>query len=75
MGYLDEEFLRELELMFDELNLRYKREYGESLQKNRDFYPNLLRLGLEQLGDIRERDLDDIEAILDLPPGGRGNDE
>lgn len=73
--YLDEDFLRELELTFDELNLRYKREYGEALQKNRDFYPNLLRLGLEQLGDIRERDLNDIEAILDLPQGGSGNDK
>jgi hypothetical protein len=64
--YLDDEFLQELELTFDELNLRYKREYGEELQKNRDYYPALLQLGLEQLGDVRDQDLAELEATLDL---------
>lgn len=64
--YLDDEFLQELELTFDELNLRYKREYGEELQKNRDYYPALLQLGLEQLGDVRDQDLEEIEEILDI---------
>jgi len=64
--YLDDEFLQELELIFDELNLRYKRKHGDELQKNRDYYPALLQLGLEQLGDVRDQDLEELEEILDI---------
>jgi hypothetical protein len=45
--YLPEETRRELDVRFDELNARYKREYGESLEKNRDYYPAVVRAGLE----------------------------
>ena len=66
MLYLAPELYRELDLTFEELKLRYRRERDGKLQKNRDFYAGLLRLGLAQLGDVRERDLDDIDDDLDL---------
>jgi len=45
--YLPEETRRELDIRFDELNARYKREYGEPLEKNRDYYPAVVRAALE----------------------------
>ncbi|WP_192498532.1 hypothetical protein [Halorussus halophilus] len=66
MLYLDPELYRELDLTFEELKLRYRRERDDKLQKNKDFYAGLLRLGLAQLGDVRERELDEIEDDLDL---------
>ena len=66
MLYLAPELYRELDLTFEELKLRYRRERDDKLQKNRDFYAGLLRLGLAQLGDVRERELDDIEDDLGL---------
>jgi len=52
--YLPEETRRELDVRFDELNARHKREYGESLEKNRDYYPAVVRAGLEDksVGEI-----------------------
>lgn len=67
--YLEDEFKDELELTFDELNLKYKREHGEKLNQNEHFYPQLLRLALDELGDVRDRDLSELEALLDLPDG------
>lgn len=64
--YLEEDFLEELELSFGELNLRFQREHGEELEKNRHWYPRLLALGLEQVGDVRERDLEELEDVLGL---------
>jgi hypothetical protein len=55
--YLPEETRQELDVRFDELNARYKREYGESLEKNRDYYPAVVRAGLEHRS---------IEEILDI---------
>lgn len=66
MLYLDPELYRELDLTFEELKLRYRREHDDKLQKNKDFYAGLLRLGLAELGDVRERDLDELEDDLDL---------
>lgn len=45
--YLPEEIHSELDLRFDELNLQHKREHGEALGKNRDFYPAVIKAGLE----------------------------
>mgnify|MGYP006303337873 CR=1 FL=1 len=45
--YLPEETRRELDIRFDELNARHKREHGEPLEKNRDYYPAVIRAGLE----------------------------
>lgn len=66
MLYLDPDLYRELDLTFEELKLRYRRERDGKLQKNKDFYAGLLRLGLKQLGDVRERDISEIEDDLDL---------
>jgi hypothetical protein len=45
--YLPQELHTELDLRFDELNLQYKREHGEALGKNRDFYPAVIEASLE----------------------------
>lgn len=66
MLYLPPEFHKELDLTFEELNLRFRRERDRKLQKNKDFYAGLLQLGLEQLGSVRDQELDEIEDLLDL---------
>lgn len=45
--YLTEEIHSELDLRFDELNLQHKREHGDALEKNRDFYPAVIKAALE----------------------------
>lgn len=45
--YIPEELHRELDIKFDELNLKSKKETGEGLQKNKDFYPAVIKAGLE----------------------------
>lgn len=55
--YLPEELIEELDIRFDELNARYKREHGEALGKNRHWYPAVIKAGLEGK---------DLEEILDL---------
>lgn len=66
MLYLPPEFHKEIDLTFEELNLRFRRERDRKLEKNKDFYAGLLRLGLERLGDVRDRELDEVEELLDL---------
>lgn len=44
--YLPEEQRQELDLRFDELNLKHKREHGDALQKNRDYYPAVIEAAL-----------------------------
>jgi hypothetical protein len=44
--YLPEEQRRALDLRFDELNLKHKREHGDALQKNRDYYPAVIEAAL-----------------------------
>ncbi|MCG1001878.1 MULTISPECIES: hypothetical protein [Halobacterium] len=58
MMYLPSEQLEELALTFDELNLQHKRAHGTALEKNRDYYPALIKAGLEN----RER----LEDLLNL---------
>ncbi len=55
--YLPEDLHSDLDIRFDELNAQYKREHGEALEKNRDYYPALVKAGLEGK---------DIKDILDL---------
>ena len=55
--YLPEELHTDLDIRFDELNAQYKREYGEALEKNRDYYPAVIKAGLEG---------EDIKEVLDL---------
>lgn len=55
--YLPEGLHQELDIRFDELNARYKREHDEALEKNRDYYPAVVEAGLEGK---------DVEEILDI---------
>ncbi|WP_233274842.1 hypothetical protein [Haladaptatus cibarius] len=55
--YLPEEQHTELDIRFDEINARYKREHGESLQKNRDYYPILIELAMEKTQEMDEDEL------------------
>lgn len=55
--YLPEEVHEELDIRFDELNAKHKRAYGEKLEKNRDYYPAVVKAGLEGL---------DLEEVLDI---------
>lgn len=57
MMYLPEELREDLDLRFDELNLAYRREHGEKLQKNRDYYPAVVKAGLTGT---------DVEDILEI---------
>lgn len=55
--YLDEDLKTELDARFDELNARHRREHGDGLEKNRDYYPAVIEAGLEG---------EDVEDVLDL---------
>ncbi|AKU09890.1 HNH-type endonuclease (plasmid) [Haloferax gibbonsii] len=55
--YLPESVRGDLDIRFDELNARHKRERGEALEKNRDYYPAVVQAGLTG---------EDLEDILDL---------
>ncbi len=55
--YLPEEIHEELDIRFDELNAKHKRAHGEKLEKNRHYYPAIVKAGLEG---------SDVEEILDI---------
>jgi len=55
--YLPDDVWRELDVQFDELNAKHKRQHGEALEKNRDYYPAVIQAGLNDK---------DLEEILDL---------
>lgn len=55
--YLPDDVWRELDVRFDELNAKHKRQHGEALEKNRDYYPAVIQAGLNDK---------DLEEILDL---------
>lgn len=55
--YLPEDVHEDLDIRFDELNAQHKREHGEPLEKNRDYYPAVVKAGLEGK---------DIKDVLDI---------
>lgn len=55
--YLPDDVWQELDIRFDELNAEHKRKYGEALEKNRDYYPAVIRAGLTDK---------DLEDVLDI---------
>jgi len=57
--YIPEELHRELDIKFDELNLKAKKETGKGLQKNKDFYPAVIKAGLEG------KNVEDVLDVLD----------
>jgi len=73
--YMPQELLDELDLAYEELNLRYQREYGRSLHKHPHWYNRLLVIGLASIGDVGERDLNDLVDELGLPRSVKSDDE
>lgn len=51
--YLPDDVVQELSITFDELNAAHKRAHGGPLEKNRDYYPAVVKAGLEGK-DVRE---------------------
>jgi hypothetical protein len=47
--YLPEDQKEEIGYQFDRLKAEYRRETGEELEKNREFYPLLIQYGLDSL--------------------------
>ena len=41
--YLPDDLVDDLDFRFDELNVKYRREYGEKMEKNKDFYPAMVQ--------------------------------
>lgn len=62
--YLGSEVVEEIEVKYEEISPRYRREYDEKLEKNAVFYPALLRAGVrgtsveEELGLVSQNDTD-----------------
>lgn len=62
--YLPEDLADDLDLRFDELNLEYRKEYGEKMTKNGEFYPALARAAINDttlreelgLGEVNQQD-------------------
>ncbi len=60
--YLPQELRDDLDLRFDELNLEYKREHGEPLEKNRDYYPAVVEAALNEDRTLEEILLESDES-------------
>ncbi|QCC57379.1 hypothetical protein DVR14_01475 (plasmid) [Natrinema thermotolerans] len=70
--YVTEEFKEEgLGLTQDMVNVKYRQAFGETLEKNREFRPLLLELGMEAVQEmdaeeIRER-FEESDRLTDAP--------
>lgn len=64
--YLPPDLVEDLELTYDAINLRWRQAGNEPLEKHPDYYEQLLRHALEDLGDVQERDLEEIADMLGL---------
>jgi len=58
--YLPEDLHEAVDLRFQEVKLAYQREHGEAIEKNRHFYPALVKAGLE--GNTVEDVLEDLDS-------------
>lgn len=62
--YLPEEVHRDLDLTFDEVNLKYRRAFDRKLEKNRDYYPLVAVYGLQTLKEWDAAEIDEaLEAM------------
>ena len=50
--YLPEDLRQEMDIRFDEINATVKRARGEGVEKNRDWYPLIVSLGLEKADEM-----------------------
>lgn len=64
MVYLPPGQYRELHEAWMDLEYRFGRERGVDLEKSRHFLAPLLAIGLRELGDVQDRDLDDLAEEL-----------
>ena len=55
--YLPESLKRELDFAFREVSLEYEREFAEAFEKNRHFYPLVIRAGLDRIAELDEEDI------------------
>lgn len=64
MMYLPESQRDEVSYQFDRLKAEYKRETGEELEKNRHFYPLIVKHGLDSLEGWEGQDaIDSLESL------------
>lgn len=71
--YLGNELANELDIVEDEIQLTYKREYGVELELNRHIRPLVLRYGIETVVDMgaeKIRNTLQEDGKLDDPPTG-----
>ena len=64
--YLPEEQKSEINLAFKRANLEYEEETGEELEKNRHFYPLLIKEGLDGLDGLDGKAIKDCLDELDV---------
>lgn len=51
--YIPEDLREDLDLTFDELKLELRKENGEEIKKNEDYYPAVIRSGLNDKQDLK----------------------
>ena len=62
--YLPEAQKRELERVYGTLKVQYEYEFDEEIEKNRHFFPAVVRHGLETLDGM---DATELRALVDEP--------
>lgn len=56
--YLPDDLVGDLQLRYSELNVEWRRQHDDDLPKNQEFYPAVIRAGLEGTTVREELDLD-----------------
>lgn len=56
--YLPDDLVGDLQLRYSELNVEWRRQHDDDLPKNQEFYPAVIRAGLEGTSVREELDLD-----------------
>ncbi|WP_126665219.1 hypothetical protein [Haloterrigena salifodinae] len=57
--YLPDDLVDDLQLRYSELNVKWRREHGDDLPKNGEFYPAAIRAALNETSIEEELGLDD----------------
>ena len=57
--YLPETDVQEMQIRFDELNARHRRVHGRAMEKNRDYYPAIIRAALNDTTLEEELELEE----------------
>lgn len=55
--YLPTDLRQEMDIRYDEVNATIKRARGEGVEKNRDWYPLVVSLGLEKAAELDDDEL------------------